>query len=67
MTINEKTLIPIGLVIGIIATCISLGLVYTRNEVDHTTMSIKIDENTRSIEKLTEALQRLHPSLTVKH
>jgi len=66
MTINEKTLIPIGLVISIIVVVVSLGLTYTRNEVDHAKMAVKIEENTKSIDKLTEALQRLHPSLSVK-
>jgi hypothetical protein len=66
MTIDEKTLIPVGLVISIIVVVVSLGLTYTRNEVDHAKMAVKIEENTESIDKLTEALQRLHPSLTLK-
>jgi type II secretory pathway pseudopilin PulG len=66
MTIDEKTLIPIGLVVSIVAFVIGLGLTYTRNEVDHAKMAVKIEENTESIDKLTEALQRLHPSLTLK-
>lgn len=41
MTITEKTLLPIGLVAGIVVTCVSLGLVYTRNEVDHARMSVR--------------------------
>jgi hypothetical protein len=65
MTINEKTLLPISVVVSIIVVVVSITLTYTRNEVDHARMAVKIEENTKSIDKLTAALQRLHPSLSV--